>query len=152
MSSSSRQHGWTTRAPKWAAVGVLGVACVGGLAYSMTRDGRVWRATPGERVVIQPAPPAKAATASATHEQPRQSPPTTAVSAAPATGIRTLVNINTATQAELELLPGIGPALAGRIIEHRTLRGAFRRVEDLDAVKGIGPRMLERLRPLVSVE
>ncbi len=66
--------------------------------------------------------------------------------------MRTRVNVNTATQAELELLPGIGPALAQRIIEHRRLRGAFRRVEDLDAVKGIGPKMLERLRPLVSVK
>lgn len=149
MSSSSRHHGWTTRAPKWAAVGVLGVACVGGLAYSMTRDGRVWRATPGERVVIQPAAPAKAAEIPALVEPVRASAPATTT---PTASIRTLVNINKATQAELELLPGIGPALAGRIIEHRTLRGAFRRVEDLDAVKGIGPKMLERLRPLVSVE
>lgn len=149
MSSSSRQHGWTTRAPKWAAVGVLGVACVGGLAYSMTRDGRVWRATPGERVVIQPAPLTKPAEVPALAEPVRVGVPATTT---PSASIRTLVNINKATQAELELLPGIGPALAGRIIEHRTLRGAFRRVEDLDAVKGIGPKMLERLWPLVSVE
>jgi len=61
------------------------------------------------------------------------------------------IDINTATGAELELLPGIGPALAQRIIDHRREHGPFRRVEDLDDVKGIGPRTLEKLRPLVRV-
>jgi competence protein ComEA len=68
-----------------------------------------------------------------------------------ATGPRR-VNINTAGQAELELLPGIGPSLARRIIEHRTLHGAFRSVADLDKVRGIGPRTLQRLAPLVTVD
>lgn len=62
------------------------------------------------------------------------------------------VNINTAPAAELELLPGIGPGLAQRIIEHRQRSGRFRTVAELDKVKGIGPRTIERLRPLVSVE
>lgn len=61
------------------------------------------------------------------------------------------INLNSATREELELLPGIGPALAGRIIEHRGTRGPFRRVEDLARVSGIGPRTLERLRPHVTV-
>lgn len=60
--------------------------------------------------------------------------------------------MNTAGQGELELLPGIGPALAKRIIEYRTTKGAFKRVDDLDAVKGIGPKILERLRAQVTVE
>lgn len=150
MGASLEKGGrWTTSAPKWAAVGVLGVACIGGLAYSMTRDGRVWRANPGERVVIQPAQRAIAPAPAAVIDGERPSPAPVAKTVGE---IRSLVNINTATQAELELLPGIGPALAGRIIEHRTLRGVFRRVEDLDAVKGIGPKMMERLRSLVSVE
>ncbi len=70
----------------------------------------------------------------------------------PAPNMTRRINVNTASQAELELLPGIGPALAQRIIDHRTQQGRFRTVDDLDAVKGIGPKVLERLRPLVSVD
>ncbi|MCC6677773.1 MAG: helix-hairpin-helix domain-containing protein [Phycisphaerales bacterium] len=62
------------------------------------------------------------------------------------------INLNTATAAELELLPGIGPGLAQRIIEHREKAGRFRTVAELDKVKGIGPRTIDKLRPLVSVE
>lgn len=59
------------------------------------------------------------------------------------------VDVNRATREELEALPGIGPALAGRIIEARGARSAFRRPEELTAVRGIGPRSLERLLPLI---
>ncbi|MFZ5827081.1 MAG: helix-hairpin-helix domain-containing protein [Bacillota bacterium] len=62
-----------------------------------------------------------------------------------------VVNINTASAAELESVPGIGPATARAIIEHRTKRGAFQRIEDLTAVSGIGPKTLERLRPYLKV-
>jgi competence protein ComEA len=71
---------------------------------------------------------------------------------ASAPGIHKLVNVNTATAAELELLPGIGPALAKRIMDFRAAKGPFKRVEDLDGVKGIGPRTIERIRKLVTVE
>lgn len=59
------------------------------------------------------------------------------------------LDLNTATAAELELLPRIGPALAGRIATDRAARGPFRSVDDLDRVPGIGPRTVERLRPFV---
>jgi len=64
-------------------------------------------------------------------------------------GIR--LEINQATVTDLQALPRIGPKLAQRVVELRRRRGAFRSVEDLQRVKGIGPRTVERLRPFVSV-
>jgi competence protein ComEA len=61
------------------------------------------------------------------------------------------VDLNHATLAELQQLPGVGPKLAARIDEHRRTRGPFRRVEELRNVPGIGPALLERLRPYVTV-
>lgn len=63
-----------------------------------------------------------------------------------------LININTATQAELETLPGIGETKAGRILAYREAHGPFVRVEDLENVPGIGPATLDGLRDLVTVE
>jgi competence protein ComEA len=59
------------------------------------------------------------------------------------------ISLNAATQAELELLPGVGPTLAGRIIDYRTTSGGFRKVEDLLKVGGIGDRLFARLRNMV---
>ena len=59
------------------------------------------------------------------------------------------IDVNRAPAEELDRLPGIGPVLAGRIREHRSLHGPFDRPEDLLAVQGIGPRLLERLRPRI---
>jgi len=64
---------------------------------------------------------------------------------------RAALDVNTATAADLEALPGIGPVLAGRIVEHRRTHGRFERLEDLLEVEGVGPRVLERLRPLLRV-
>jgi len=62
------------------------------------------------------------------------------------------VNINTASLADLERLPGIGPSLAQKIIEHREANGLFTRVEELLDVSGIGPAKFEQLRNLVRVD
>jgi competence ComEA-like helix-hairpin-helix protein len=62
------------------------------------------------------------------------------------------ININTASQAELERLPGIGRALAGRIIEYRQNFGRFRRAEHLMMVRGISARRFQAMRPLVIAE
>ena len=61
-----------------------------------------------------------------------------------------LVNVNTATASELQGLPGIGPSKAGAIIAYRSAHGPFKRVDDLVEVKGIGPKTLAKLRPLVT--
>ena len=66
-------------------------------------------------------------------------------------GVARRVDLNRATPAELEALPGVGPALAGRIVAFRDSVGRFRRPEQLDSVRGIGPALLARLLPLVQV-
>ena len=61
------------------------------------------------------------------------------------------VNINTATQAELESLDGIGPIKAQSIIDHRKKNGGFKSVDDLKQVDGIGSATLENLRKNISI-
>jgi competence protein ComEA len=61
------------------------------------------------------------------------------------------VDLNTADLAELEALPGIGPATAAAIVDHRTANGPFASVDDLEAVRGIGPAKLEAIRDHVRV-
>lgn len=61
------------------------------------------------------------------------------------------VNINTASESELESLPGIGPSKAAAIVKFRVDNGPFASVEQLDAVPGIGDATMATLRPLVTV-
>ena len=72
-------------------------------------------------------------------------------SAVPSTGVTALVDINQATVADLDRLPGIGPSTARAIVDHRTRNGPFASVDDLLAVRGIGPAKLAELRALVRV-
>lgn len=62
-----------------------------------------------------------------------------------------MVAINTASAAELEGLPGVGPVLAGRIVAHRDANGSFGTIEDLLDVSGIGEAILAQIRPFVRV-
>ena len=71
-------------------------------------------------------------------QQARQDPP--------------LVSINEASREDLVRLPGIGPALAARIVEHRERFGRFRRAEHLLLVRGISERRFLQLRPYVTAE
>jgi competence protein ComEA len=64
----------------------------------------------------------------------------------------TKVDLNSANQKQLETLPGIGPALADRIIKHRTKNGRFKRIEDLMNVKGIGEKKFLKLKEMVYVK
>ncbi len=104
----------------------------------------------GDRVlvprIVQPPYPFHLAPRAATLPSPRPSPlqgagePTSTV------------NVNTATEADLERLPGIGPVLARRIVQYREAKGLFRRLDDLLEVEGIGPRLFRRLQPLLRLD
>lgn len=63
-----------------------------------------------------------------------------------------LINLNTASVAELDELPGIGEVLAGRIVERRETVGPFTSVDQLTEIEGISPRLVEEIRPFVTVE
>jgi competence protein ComEA len=65
--------------------------------------------------------------------------------------ITTPVNLNTATAAELEALPGVGAATAKLILDHRQKNGGFKKIEELMTIKGIGEKSFLKLKPLVTV-
>lgn len=96
--------------------------------------------TDGEQVLVTADPPP--------HAAPPAAPPGSGATApTPAVPI----NLNTATAAELETLPGIGPALAGRILAWRDQNGRFTTVDELREVAGIGEQRFAQLEPLVTV-
>ncbi len=83
--------------------------------------------------------------AQASQEAPRRATPAAkASSSAP-------LNLNTATVAQLETLPGIGKSTAERILEYREKSGGFKKIEDLMNVRGVGERSFLKLKPLVTV-
>ena len=61
------------------------------------------------------------------------------------------INLNTATVAQLETLPGVGKSTAERILEYRQKNGGFKRVEDLMNVRGIGEKSFLKMKPLITV-
>jgi competence ComEA-like helix-hairpin-helix protein len=63
----------------------------------------------------------------------------------------TPLDLNTATAAQLEQVPGIGPATAKAIVQFRAKSGSFQRVEDLLAIRGISARKLAQIRPYIAV-
>lgn len=103
---------------------------------------------PQEPAPVQPAP--LATPPAVTPAAPPASAPAT-TPAQPTSPASAIIDLNSATKAQLELLPGIGPALAQRILDHRVKLGRFASVDDLEGVRGIGPKVMAKLRPLVRV-
>jgi len=81
--------------------------------------------------------------------QQKSTPKSTSAKGAPTASAP--LNINTATLAQLETLPGLGRAVAERIVEYRDKNGNFKKVEDLMNVKGIGEKSFLKLKPLITV-
>lgn len=81
-------------------------------------------------------------------QQTTKPPTTTPLTTQPQPAAAGRVRVNTASRSLLERLPGVGPAMAERIIEERA-RQPFESVDDLTRVKGIGPKKLEKMRPYV---
>lgn len=104
-------------------------------------------------VVISASQPIAHATPASTTQAQSQTPPPPPPPPppAPATTPAAPINLNTATAAELEKLPGVGPAVAARIVEYRQKNGPFKKVEDLMNVRGIGEKTFLRLKPLLTI-
>lgn len=80
--------------------------------------------------------------------------PTVAQTSAPASkpaSAGVLINLNTATATQLEAIPGIGARTAERIVEYRQKNGAFKKVEDLMNVRGVGEKSFLKIKPLITV-
>ena len=110
------------------------------LARVVVDGEQIYVPVPGE-VVPAPAPPPTGTAPAA--QDPGAAPGATAPGA--------VINLNTADVAALDTLPGIGPAIAGRIVDWRETHGGFAAVDDLLEVAGIGPAVLTKIRDLVTV-
>lgn len=141
------RFGWTQGAPKWAAMGSILLTIFVGMASAWRHEAQSPRSDDrasaveaqgvGTRVTdIDLKLAAGSAEGSGQSSQ---------------VGRRGRLDLNRATAAELELLPGIGPTAAARIVAFREQIGGYRHVEELARVKGIGEKTLARLRPLVFV-
>ncbi len=62
------------------------------------------------------------------------------------------LNINTATEAQIALLPGIGPKLAAEVVSHRASNGGFKSIEEIKTINGIGDKKFEKIKDFITVE
>jgi competence protein ComEA len=105
------------------------------LARKVNDGEQIYVPTVGEATVAPPVTPGKGVQSNAATKTPIGK-----------------INLNTATLEELDLLPGIGPAIAQRIIDYREQNGAFKQIEDLKKVRGIGDAMFGQIKDLVTLQ
>ena len=147
------EHQTLSPAARWVAAAVLGVAGVLGVARGLMSP------------TSMPIGSGHVATESGSGAAVREAGSTDQGSAAPdgagsspasaarsAEGVARKINLNTASAAELDLLPSIGPTLAARIIADREANGPFGSLDDLDRVPGIGPKTVAKLVPYATAE
>jgi len=120
--SELTMHDWARTPSAMIVAVILAIASISGLAWSIKRSSTKEPIT--EYIESIPAEHASE----------------------PIPSVAQRIDINTASAAQLELLPAIGPALAKRIVDNRGEAGRFNRIEDLDRVPGIGPKTIEKLR------
>ena len=128
------------------AVGILGSAPIAGILWTIVSRPQP---VPPARAEVDPDPvasepdpaaqPGSLDTGAESHVQAEAKPDPTPPR---------LINVNIASAAELELLPGIGPTLATRIVADRAANGPFASLDDVTRVPGIGPRKVDKIRDL----
>lgn len=106
----------------------------------------------GDKINVPLRAPSRSASNSLVPATPSSPLPTprTASGSSPAADLK--INLNTASLAELDTLPGIGPTLAQRIVDYRVQSGGFKSVAELKEVRGIGDTLFSELKDLVTVE
>ena len=112
-----------------------------------------WPRAPGGKVDSLQGQAAPAASDQGSAVPPGSGVPSAAIAAgnAGAADSSGRLDINRATARELDELPGVGPVLAARILEHRARYGAFREPSDLQAVRGIGPKLFARIEGRIRI-
>jgi competence ComEA-like helix-hairpin-helix protein len=163
---------WSRAVAKWFAICILGAIGTVGLVWSIwfrPMPARLHRAEPAAAGVPaalardrgaavsshdageRPAMMNESAESAQSRESGAGGSPREQEFRAPKAALTGTIDINQAGLTELQLLPGIGPALAQRILDDRLKNGPYRSADDLDRVRGIGPKTLEKLRPLIRV-
>ncbi|MDQ7014577.1 MAG: helix-hairpin-helix domain-containing protein [Planctomycetota bacterium] len=155
MSAEERQSPPLSPAARWVAAGVLGVLGVLGVSRglvgsppSLLRGGPVAAVSDGGDAG------SSVGTTNSLHGAgaSRSETAATAQQSMGSGGVSRKIDINTATLAELDILPRIGPTLAARIIADREANGPFGSLDDLDRVPGIGPKTVAKLVPYAAAE
>lgn len=131
----------------WLIYCIMAVLCAFSLGWVLGSGGT--HETVTVQVSSQPDDTAADETPETPEETPEEAPEETAP---PAPTEEAPLNLNTATQAELELLPGIGPVLAQAILDYRDSFGGFSAKEQLMEVSGIGEKRYAAVEALITVE